>query len=86
MHANKKSLKNIAGLLGDEILALSCGLKYIQWYHTVVYDLTCLICSKIFNINNYESELYVGLFLVDPKILLCNCDKSPFFDKNHGLT
>ena len=30
---NKKSLKNIASYLSDEILRLPCHFKYIQWYH-----------------------------------------------------
>ena len=51
--------------------------------HTVVYDLTAPICSKIFNFNKFVAEHDVDQFLVDPAIL-CNCNQSPFVDKYHS--
>ena len=51
---------------------------------TVVYDLPAPIRFKMFNFNNFVSELDVDQFLADPIILPCNCDKYPFVDKDHG--
>ena len=47
----------------------------------VAYDLTALICSKIFNYINFASDLYVDCLLARPTIILCNFDKSPFLIK-----
>ena len=51
---------------------------------TAVFDIIGPIHSKIFNFNNFTSNLDVDQLLVDPTILPCNCDKSPFVDKDNG--
>lgn len=51
---------------------------------TVAYDLTTPIRSIIFNFNNFVSELDADQFLADSTITPCDCDKSPFDDKDHG--
>lgn len=50
----------------------------------VVYDLSTPIHSKISNFNNFVSDIDIDQFLADPAILSCNCNKSPFVDKDHG--
>lgn len=51
---------------------------------TVAYDLTTPIRSIIFSFNNFVSELDADQFLGDSTIMPCDCDKSPFDDKDHG--
>ena len=50
---------------------------------TVVYSLTNLIRSKIFNFNKFVFNLDVKAFLQDNIILLCKCTGSCFTDKGH---
>lgn len=48
----------------------------------VTYDLTAPIRSKIFNFNNLVLD--VDLFLANPTIFPCDCEKSIFVGKDHG--
>ena len=57
------------------------SLVTIKWNFitpAVVYDLPAPICSKIFDFNNFVSELGFDQFVAYPTVLIlpCNCGKS----------
>ena len=49
----------------------------------VTYKLGLPISSKIFNFNKFVNSLNLDDFLANPNILPCECENSPFSDKNH---
>ena len=50
---------------------------------TVVYTLQNSIGTKIFNYNKFVNNLDLDSFLNDDSILPCECEGSPFIDKDH---
>ena len=51
---------------------------------TIVYSLEPAIGSKIFNFNQFVSNLDVEAFISDPSSLPCDCGDSEFKDGHHG--
>ena len=52
--------------------------------HTMVYALTNLIGSKIFNVDKFVNNLDAKAFLYDNSTLLCNCTGSLFVNENQS--
>ena len=48
----------------------------------IAYKLGLLLCTKIFNFNQFVNTLDLGAFSPNPEILPCNCDESSDDDKH----
>ena len=51
---------------------------------TIVYNLSNSIGSHIFNYNKFVNTLDINSFINDETILPCECEGSPFIDKDHN--
>lgn len=77
-------LINIARIFRDpEIVSSLPNTHKIFSTPMVTYKLDQPISCKIFNFNKFVNSLNLDEFLVNPNILPCECDNSPFVDKHH---
>ena len=76
---------NLPKILNDPSLNSTIPLSANKFEKPIViYKLSHNIGSKIFNFNKFVSNLNIAEPINDLSVLPCNCENSPFVDKNHG--
>ena len=78
-------LINLPGILNNKkVTSVLSNIDFDFPVPTGVYDLTNPVRNKIFNFNNFLSDLNIDTVLSDISSLPCDCQGSQYIDKDHG--
>ena len=75
---------NIQKILRDKDIRNSLPHHLRTSSHTVIYQLSDTIRSKLFNYKKFVQSFDVDAFIADNSVLPCECDHSPFVNADHG--